>query len=126
MKNRNPLRVYCKNCGASTGFDIVRQTYACASCGALTGIQETKEAVFRWRTLQKQSHAVNPAGLTLEEYSCPACGAQIVFERGEASETCDFCGSKLIRKELTEAERMPELIIPFFITPEEARKRMLG
>lgn len=126
MENRNPLRVYCKNCGAPAGFDIVRQTYACASCGALTGIQETKEAVFRWRTLQKQSHAVNPAGLTLEEYSCPACGAQIVFERGEASETCDFCGSKLIRKELTEAERMPELIIPFFITPEEARKRMLG
>lgn len=126
MENRNPLRVYCKNCGAPAGFDIVRQTYACASCGALTGIQETKEAVFRWRTLQKQSHAVNPAGLTLEEYSCPACGAQIVFERGEASETCDFCGSKLIRKELTEVERMPELIIPFFITPEEARKRMLG
>lgn len=125
MENRNPLRVYCKNCGAPVGFDIVRQTYACASCGALTGIQESKEVVFRWRTLQKQNHAVNPAGLTLEEYSCPACGAQIVFERGEASETCDFCGGKLIRKELAEAERMPELIIPFFITPEEARKRML-
>lgn len=125
MENRNPLRVYCKNCGAPVGFDIVRQTYACASCGALTGIQESKEVVFRWRTLQKQNHAVNPAGLTLEEYSCPACGAQIVFERGEASETCDFCDGKLIRKELAEAERMPELIIPFFITPEEARKRML-
>ena len=125
MENRNPLRVYCKNCGAPVGFDIVRQTYACASCGALTGIQESKEVVFRWRTLQKQNHAVKPAGLTLEEYSCPGCGAQIVFERGEASETCDFCGGKLIRKELAEAERMPELIIPFFITPEEARKRML-
>lgn len=125
MENRNPLRVYCKNCGAPAGFDIVRQTYACASCGALTGIQETKEAVFHWRTLQKQNHAVNSEDLTFEEYSCPACGAQIVFKRDEASETCDFCGSKLIRKELTEAKRMPELIIPFFITPEEARRRML-
>ena len=126
MENRNLLRVYCKNCGALAGFDIVRQTYACVSCGVLTGIQESKEAVFRWRALQKQNHTVNPAGLMLEEYSCPACGAQIVFGRGEASETCDFCGSKLIRKELAEVERMPELIIPFFITPEEARKRMLG
>ena len=59
MENRNPLRVYCKNCGASVGFDIVRQTYACANCGELTGIQENKEAVFHWRTLQKQNHAVN-------------------------------------------------------------------
>ena len=125
MENRNPLRVYCKNCGAPAGFDVVRQTYACANCGALTGIQETKEAVFHWRTLQKQNHAVNSEDLTFEEYSCPACGAQIVFKRDEASETCDFCGSKLIRKELTEAKRMPELIIPFFITPEEARRRML-
>lgn len=49
---------------------------------------------------------------------CKNCGAQIVFGRGEASETCDFCGGKLIRKELAEAERMPELIIPFFITPD--------
>lgn len=125
MENRNPLRVYCKNCGSPVGFDILRQTYACKSCGELTGIQETKEAVFQWRTLQKQNHIVNQAGLTVEEYSCPACGAQIAFEKGEVSETCDFCGSRLVRKELTEAERMPELIIPFFITQEEARKRML-
>lgn len=125
MENRNPLQVYCKNCGAPAGFDIVRQTYACASCGEQTGIQETKAAVFRWKTLQKQNLDWNP-GLTLEKYSCPACGAQIVFERGEASEICDFCGSRLVRKELTETERMPELIIPFFITPEEAGKRMLA
>ena len=107
------------------GFDIVRQTYACASCGSLSGIQETKETILHWRTLRKQNLAVNSAGITLEKYSCPACGAQIVFESGEASETCDFCGSRLIRAELTDEEQMPDMIIPFFITAKEARKRML-
>ena len=124
MKNQNPLRVYCKNCGAPAGFDILRQTYACGSCGELTGIKENKEAVVQWKTLQKQNRAVNPAP-ELEEYSCPACGAHIIFEKGEVSEICDFCGSKLVRKELLEAGQMPELIIPFFITPQEAKKRML-
>ena len=61
-----PLRIYCKNCGAPAGFDIINQTYR-----------------------------------------------------------CPFCGSKLIRREFSCPEQMPELIIPFFITPEEARQRML-
>lgn len=61
----------------------------------------------------------------MEEHNCPSCGALFVFRSGEASQTCDFCGSKLIRKELSCPEQMPELIIPFFITPEEARQRML-
>ena len=61
-----PLRIYCKNCGAPAGFDIINQTYRCT-----------------------------------------------------------FCGSKLIRREFSCPEQMPELIIPFFITPEEARQRML-
>lgn len=125
MEIRSPLRLYCKNCCAPMGFDIVRQTYACASCGSLSGIQETKETILHWRTLRKQNLAVNSAGITLEEYSCPACGAQIVFESGEASETCDFCGSRLIRAELTDEEQMPDMIIPFFITAKAARKRML-
>lgn len=125
MEIRSPLRLYCKNCCAPMGFDIVRQTYACASCGSLSGIQETKETILHWRTLRKQNLAVNSAGITLEKYSCPACGAQIVFESGEASETCDFCGSRLIRAELTDEEQMPDMIIPFFITAKEARKRML-
>ena len=44
--------MYCKNCGAPAGFDILRQTYACASCGETTGIKEIKEEVVQWKTLQ--------------------------------------------------------------------------
>lgn len=125
MEIRNPLHLYCKNCGAPMGFDIVRQTYACASCGSLSGIQETKETYLHWNALQRQNLAVHSAGIALEEYSCPGCGAQIVFKSGEASETCDFCGSKLIRATFTGEGQMPDMIIPFFITAAEAKRRML-
>ena len=120
-----PLRIYCKNCGAPAGFDIINQTYRCPFCGGLSGIQEAKQEVYAWRQLQKERIETKADGQNLEEHSCPSCGARFVFRSGEASQTCDFCGSKLIRREFSCPEQMPELIIPFFITPDEARQRML-
>ena len=120
-----PLRIYCKNCGAPAGFDIINQTYRCPFCGGLSGIQEAKQEVYAWRQLQKERIETKADGQNLEEHNCPSCGARFVFRPGEASQTCDFCGSKLIRREFSCPEQMPELIIPFFITPEEARQRML-
>ena len=32
-ENRSPLRIYCKNCGAPAGFDIINQTYRWPNCG---------------------------------------------------------------------------------------------
>lgn len=124
-KNNNPLRIFCKNCGAPAGFDIIRQTYSCPNCGQISGIEEVKKDVAQWRELKKRDNKARTAGQNLEKHACPTCGAEVAIPAGEATGACDFCGSKLIRKELVGAEQMPELIIPFFITPEEAKKRML-
>ena len=124
MAKNNPLRIYCKNCGAPAGFDIIRQTYSCPNCGQVSGIEEIKKEMAEWRELKKQDTKARTAGQNLEEHSCPTCGAHIAIPAGEATGSCDFCGSKLVRKDLVRPEQMPELIIPFFITPEEAKKRM--
>jgi len=125
MAKNNPLRIYCKNCGAPAGFDIIRQTYSCPNCGQVSGIEEIKKDMAQWRELKKRDNKARTAGQNLEKYSCPTCGAEVAIPAGEATGACDFCGSKLVRKDLVRADQMPELIIPFFITPEEAKKRML-
>jgi len=125
MANNNPLRIFCKNCGAPAGFDIIRQTYSCPNCGQVSGIEEIKKDMAQWRELKKRDTKARTAGQNLEKHSCPTCGAEVAIPAGEATGACDFCGSKLVRKDLVEADQMPELIIPFFITPEEAKKRML-
>lgn len=125
MANNNPLRIYCKNCGAPAGFDIIRQTYSCPNCGQVSGIEEIKKDMAQWRELKKQDNKARTAGQNLEKHACPTCGAEVAIPAGEATGNCDFCGSKLVRKELVAADQMPELIVPFFITPEEAKKRML-
>ena len=125
MAKNNPLRIFCKNCGAPAGFDIIRQTYSCPNCGEVSGMEEVQRNVNQWRELHKKNMKARTEGQSLEKHVCPTCGAQVVFKAGEASGACDFCGSKLIRKDLIDSDQMPEMIIPFFITPEEAKKRML-
>ncbi|MBR2593851.1 MAG: zinc ribbon domain-containing protein [Firmicutes bacterium] len=124
--NRNPLNIYCRNCGAPAGFDILNQTYRCSHCGELTGIEEANTRVMEWKALHKENKCSNQDARTAEERNCPNCGAKVMFAEGEGSETCDFCGSKLARKKLLNPSRIPDIIIPFFITHEEARERMLN
>ena len=47
------LCVSCRNCGVPAGFDIVVQTYRCAHCGEVTGIEQAKKAQLHWKALAK-------------------------------------------------------------------------
>ncbi|MBR6400112.1 MAG: hypothetical protein IKS17_02660 [Firmicutes bacterium] len=124
-QNKTPLRIYCKNCGAPAGFDIIHQTYRCTSCGGETGIGEAKKSALNWQQMKKKQTAADMGASGAEELSCPSCGAHIFFKAGEASESCAYCGTKLVRSDMTDPDKLPELIIPFYITYDEARKRML-
>ena len=58
-------------------------------------------------------------------YGCSNCGATAVIQQGEALTQCEFCGTSSVRKAYSNAhEALPELIIPFRITKEEAVKRL--
>ena len=118
----NPLRVYCHSCGAPARFDIARQTYRCAYCGGETGIAESRKAQVHWRKLHEEQLAAPPERRVLMH--CPSCGAEVAFQDGGASETCAFCGSKLIRRELEEERHRPDLVIPFVIRKDEARQHL--
>ena len=85
-ENRSPLRIYCKNCGAPAGFDIINQTYRCPHCGEITGIQEANNAVYQWKKLQKENLLASSAAEQGVECSCPGCGAHVYFAAGDASE----------------------------------------
>ena len=119
-----PLRVYCRNCNTPAGFDILKQTYRCPGCGELTGIAEAGQAARNWRRLNRQNTRERREGTEYRECTCPSCGARVVFPEGDASRKCPYCDSALIRPELLDAARLPEIMIPFFITPKEARERM--
>lgn len=118
-----PLRIVCHNCGSPAEFDIVEQTYRCSYCKQTTGLEQKTEKTNTWRKLAFENQ--RDKRFDLQRHSCPACGAKVVFQHNESIETCDFCASKLVRSQFNDDEQLPDIIIPFFITEDEAKQRLL-
>ncbi|MBQ8089843.1 MAG: hypothetical protein IJ233_03810, partial [Pyramidobacter sp.] len=120
----SPLGLTCKNCGAPAEFDIVRQTYRCPSCGSERSIEDFPAEVRLWTQKNRRARSGSAAEFPKVELSCPKCAARIVMERSEGSAKCPFCGTSLIRRDFVEQADFPELIIPFFLTLDEAKARL--
>ena len=113
--------VFCKNCGAPAGYDIVSQRYRCPHCGEVSGIREVRKALgFKKLDPADREEIVSRRQACV----CPGCGAEVLYEAGEESKVCTFCGSRLIRREFEESGQFPQYIIPFVLTKEEAAQRL--
>lgn len=113
--------IYCPNCGAPAGFDIVRQEYVCGYCGGKVGIKEALQEKQGFRELHRGKMNESLRSYRLMQANCSGCGATLVFEENEALSNCAFCGRSLVRTEYLSAENMPESVIPFRITENEAK-----
>ncbi len=110
----------CPSCGGEMNLDKDAAVYRCSSCGGEQPVSEEQE--LPWKELQKKSwEAVQRE----EEVAvCSSCGAKVLFKKDEASEQCEFCGGNLVNHTLQEEEELPQLIIPFVLTEEEAQERL--
>jgi len=120
-KVNNPLIVRCPNCGGEQGFDIVKQQYECAHCGSVTEMAQQKAEFRNWRTLQHNNVRNDMSRVKL--FSCPACGAQTMSPAEEVVVQCPFCQNSLIDGDFSNTV-MPEAILPFKLTLDEAKKRL--
>lgn len=121
----NPFNIRCESCGAPADYDIVHQNYHCQYCGATTGLEAPLRAVRLYREKHaremKESAHAHPK---YRQYNCPGCGAVVAIDTGEATADCGFCGTKLVNSGFVDSQSFPELIIPFKLTPEEARAEL--
>ncbi|MBO6267721.1 MAG: hypothetical protein J6N19_01085, partial [Clostridium sp.] len=116
--------IHCTQCGAPAAFDIRRQLYLCSYCG---GTVEPGEAVREkegFRKMQADRIRNEVAQYSLVKTSCSGCGAEVVLEEGEALGSCAFCGRSLVRSKYLKSRGLPEYIIPFRLTEEEAKKAL--
>lgn len=117
----NPLIIRCKNCGGELGFDIVKQQYVCAHCGTTTE-QVSRKAEFKeWQSTHQRNLQQQLSQAKL--FCCPACGAKTMTAVDDVTTKCPFCGNTLIDDTLSETE-LPEIIIPFKVTLEEAKDKL--
>lgn len=119
------LSIFCPSCGAPAEFDIVRQVYRCSYCGGTVKLEDARKAKEHYKSKIRQRVRQDAKKYPLMTTSCTGCGATLVFEENEAVSSCDFCGRKLVRKKYSQSKEEPEGIIPFGVTKEEAKEKLI-
>lgn len=115
------LSYKCPNCGGDLKFDPKTQKLTCEYCLSSFQKEEIEKEVHKH---EKKTQTVfeekkGTAG-TVNMYTCPSCGAEIVTDETTAATTCYYCHNPVVfTKQLTEEFR-PSQIIPFKKSREEA------
>ena len=121
----NITDVKCLSCGAPAQYEIKKGCYLCQYCGGKVSVKEAMEQKKGFRQLHQKKMMDTVRRFPLFKASCKSCGAEVVFNENDALAKCAFCGKSLVRKNYMQTNNMPELIIPFKITREEAKERLL-
>lgn len=110
--------IKCSSCGANMVFDPDSQMLFCSHCG-------TKQS-FKSNDLADELDILS--GFETNEqwtdkevsvFNCDNCGAKIVFNNGETSSFCPFCGTSHVVKSSELAGIKPNGILPFTFSLEK-------
>lgn len=113
--------IFCPSCGAPAHYDIRKHMYNCNYCGSSVGIDSAKRERKGFREIRRKQMQEYLKQFELQKAACTGCGAEVIFEAGNAVANCAFCGRSLVRKTFVKSDNIPELIVPFAITHDEAK-----
>lgn len=114
MKDYDALDSKCPSCGAQIIWDPSIEKFRCDYCGSLFSADEFLE-------LQEKEEESKRGNEELVSFKCSNCGAEIVSDVNTFSIFCVYCGSTAILREKISNEDMPDYVIPFKKTEDDAR-----
>lgn len=115
MKDYDALDSKCPSCGAQIIWEPSIEKFKCEYCASLFSADE-------FLKLQENEEENSKRGNEeLVSFKCNNCGAEIVSDVNTYSTFCVYCGSSAILKDKINSEDMPDYVIPFKITEEDAR-----
>ena len=126
----------CPCCTAPLVFDGETQTLICESCDNTfpleTILQMTEGSAdsggiskYDWESYTPRTYE-DTSEVTLSNYSCPSCGAQIQGDDTLGSTVCPYCGNSTIVKGQFEGTLKPDYIIPFKLNKKAAMEVFEG
>ncbi|MCQ2387443.1 MAG: hypothetical protein MJ066_03230 [Clostridia bacterium] len=114
--------VKCSGCGANMKFDPDRQLLVCEHCGSTKDFKVDKNAdelnlldgIEEDRVWKDNKNEV---------FLCSNCGAKVLFNKGETSIVCPFCGTAHVQKTDELIGIKPNALLPFSFGIEKALER---
>ena len=101
----------CEKCGGELRFDIPSQKLVCAHC----------DGVFDPETYGKGVYAES-GDFEVNVLTCPNCGGEVTTTNLAAIAYCPYCGRASVPVKKAAKEKMPERILPFAVTKEDAKE----
>ena len=124
----------CPNCRAPIHFDADTQNLKCDNCGSTFPVAEIEEKYAEANAIAVEaSENYEPSDtlqfsedekLHLRAYSCPSCGAQLIYEETTVASSCPYCNNTAIVPAQIEGALKPDFIVPFKLKKEEAVKKL--
>lgn len=120
----------CPNCSAGLVFDSDSQKMVCQYCGGSFSVEDL-EAIYaddgapeqeesgHWEEFQPEQWQ-NRDMQGMKVWECPSCGAQIIAEETAGAAKCPYCDNPMVMPEQFEGMYLPDYIIPFKKSKEEA------
>ena len=113
----------CPSCGATMRYSPTRQKLFCENCETCKDIAfEKLAAKHAWEDREKIQKN-NDWAQDVNNLKCPNCGASVILHKLEYSKACPYCGSSLVGDMEKYNTFMPDGIMPFKFSNEEAAER---
>lgn len=104
----------CENCSGTLSYDGVKELYECEYCHSQfrAVLSESKTEMHLLEEIDSQE--------ILETYFCDSCGAEIMTDALTIATECMYCKSPVRLKDDSKKSKVPQKIIPFSISKDEA------
>lgn len=120
----------CPNCGATVTFDAGTQKVVCEYCGCS---YDPAEFIPSGGDVRPDADSIElpmnggeewSEDDDVREYCCNSCGGEIYTESTTSATICPFCGSTVILRGRLTGSLMPDKVIPFKLSKEQALNEM--
>lgn len=125
----------CKSCGGRVAFDSASQKMKCQFCDTIYEMSDFQQvSAASEEPLEEGEHfdgdfAMGAGQWGSDEtngmnvYVCESCGGEIIADKTLGSSKCPYCDNNIVMKEQFTGDLKPELIIPFKLDKEAAKRK---
>ena len=122
------MATLCRNCGHALVFEPALGKLYCTYCGGQFAAEDVESESKKYRESERVMTRGEVFGdeEVVEEflegyvYTCSECGGEITIHGSETSTKCIYCGNPNIVFSRVAKEKMPDCVIPFTVTREQA------
>lgn len=120
IRKETTARFPCPSCGGNMVFDPTTQTLRCPYCSNTIEIPKQTNEIREYSLESAEQSANTNWGAEKRIFRCDNCGAQTVLDENNTAQSCAFCGSSHIVKQEGSPGIVPESLIPFKISRDNA------